>query len=155
MFGPEYVDAEAVDFGAFEISGDQQTKSVDICDSQHNSTLILPPGGYIIKYISGAFLLLNGEPAVFVVGGKRGMQVEWKSSTGRNWTSVGYPIEDEAVSAEAFKSINMANLTNVFYIELTTPHRLRLTSPGGSVGRVRTRVWRHIPSVLLDQKEQQ
>jgi hypothetical protein len=156
MFGQEYIDATAVDFGIFEVIGGSSNsiKSTGICDTtQLGLTLsLLPPGGYIIKYISGAFLLLNGEPAVFVVGGNRGMRVEWKSSTSHNWTSVSYPIEMEAVNAEEFKSINMANLDNLFYFEFTTPHRLQLVPPIGSAGRVRVRVWRHIPPILLREQ---
>jgi hypothetical protein len=115
---------------------------------------LLPPGGYIVKYISGAFLLLNGDPAVFVVGGKRGMRIEWKSSIGRDWASIGYPIELEAPSVEAFRSVDTASLSNCFYMEFTVPHRLRLTPPCNSVGNVRVRIWRHIPPVLIGQREQ-
>lgn len=155
MFGPEYIDATSVDLGIFEVVGgsSQHIKPTDVRDTTQPglTSSLLPPGGYIVKYISGAFLLLNGEPAVFVVGSSRGMQVEWKSSIGHNWTSTNYPIEVEAVNADAFKSIDMSNLNNLFYLEFTMPHRLRLTPPNGSAGRVRVRVWRHIPTVLSGQ----
>ena len=149
IFGPEYIDARAVDFGIVEVSGSPTSsiKPIDVHETQPGSTsLLLPPGG--------AFLLLNGNPAVFVVGGKRGLLVEWKSSIGHNWTSVGYPIEVEAPSADAFRLVDMTNLNNCFYLEFTIPHRLRLTPPCGSVGNVRLRIWRHIPSVLFGQREQ-
>ena len=158
MFGPEYIDALPVDFGIIEISGNpsNSVRSTDIPSRTQSglASLLLPPGGYIVKYISGAFLLLGGDPAVFVVGGKRGMQVEWKSSIGHDWTSIGYPIEVEAANAEVFKLVDIANLNHCFYLEFTVPHRLKLTPPNGSVGSVRVRVWRHIPPVLLGQREQ-
>jgi hypothetical protein len=158
IFGPEYIGATPVDFGTFNLQGNptNSIRSIDIHSrtSPDSESLLLPPGGYIVKYISGAFLLLNGDPAIFVVGGKRGMQVEWKSSIGREWTSIGYPIELEAPSVEAFRSINAASLNNCFYMEFTVPHRLRLTLPCNSVGSVYVRIWRHIPPVLIGQREQ-
>jgi hypothetical protein len=159
MFGPEYIDSSSIDFGAIDIpcNPSNTPKSVDIYNRNISglTSLLLPPGGYIVKYISGAFLLLNGDPAVFVVGGKRGMKIEWKSNVGHQWTVVSYPIEIEASNAEAFKFIDMANLKHCFYMEFTVPHRLRLTSPCNSVGSVRVRIWRHIPPVLLGQSEPQ
>jgi hypothetical protein len=158
MFGPEYIGAIPVDLGILEIQGNSSniSKSIDIYSKApaNLESLLLPPGGYIVKYISGAFLLLNGDPAVFVVGGKRGMKVEWKSSSSKDWTSVGYPIELEAPSVESFRSIDTTNLNNCFYLEFTAPHRLRLTQPCNSVGSVRVRIWRHIPPVLIGQREQ-
>jgi hypothetical protein len=155
MFGPEYRDASPVDFGVLEIGGNVSniSKCVDIYNKSQSGldSLLLPPGGYIVKYISGAFLLLDGDPAVFVVGGNRGMRIEWKSSIGHNWTSVGYPIENEAPNIEPFRSIDMANLNHCFYMEFTVPHRLRLVPPNNSVGNVRVRIWRHIPQVLSGQ----
>lgn len=155
MFGPEYIGAMSVDFGIFEIPGNSlnSAKSTDIYNKTQSgaAALLLPPGGYIVKYISGAFLLLNGDPAVFVVGGRRGMQIEWQSNIGHNWTSVGYPIEVEASNAEAFRLVDMTNLNHCFYMEFTTPHRLRLIPPRNSVGSVRVRIWRHIPTVLFPQ----
>jgi hypothetical protein len=154
IFGPEYIDATVIDFGILEIFSNPSfsAKSIDIHNKVPGLTSpLLPPGGYIVKYISGAFLLLNGNPAVFVVGGKRGLQIEWKSVVGHNWTSVGYPIEIETSNAEAFKLTDMTNLNNCFYMEFTTPHRLRLVPPCGSVGSVRVRIWRHIPPMFFGQ----
>jgi hypothetical protein len=155
LFGPEYIGSSVVDFGIFELIGNPSSsiRYVDIYDKTQiwSASLLLPPGGYIVKYISGAFLLLNGSPAVFVVGGKRGMRVEWRSSTSHDWTSVSYPIEVEASNSEAFRYINMSDLNNCFYLEFTTPHKLRLASSRGLVGSVRVRVWRHIPTVLFSQ----
>ncbi|MCK9557984.1 MAG: hypothetical protein M0R50_08100 [Candidatus Cloacimonetes bacterium] len=152
MFGPEYINATLVDFGFLEIAGSPSNniKPIDIYNKTQSglTSLLLPPGGYIVKYISGAFLLLNGDPAIFVVGGKRGMQIEWKSSIGQNWTSVGYPIDLEASKADEFKSIDMTNLNHCFYMEFTIPHRLRFIPPCGSVGNVRVRIWRHVPYCL-------
>jgi hypothetical protein len=158
IFGPEYIEAVSVDFGVLDLQGNPTSivRSTDVRSrtSPDLESLLLPPGGYIVKYISGAFLLLNGDPAVFVVGGKRGMRIEWKSSVGRDWTSVGYPIELEAPSVEAFRSVDTASLNNCFYMEFTVPHRLKLTPPCNSVGNVRVRIWRHIPPVLIGQREQ-
>jgi hypothetical protein len=158
VFGPEYIDAVPVDFGILEIPSNSSgiIKSTDIYSRTpaNLESLLLPPGGYIVKYISGAFLLLNGEPAIFVVGGKRGMQIEWKSSIGQNWTSTCYPINLEAPSVDAFRSVDTTNLNNCFYMEFTVPHRLRIIQPCNSVGSVRVRIWRHIPPVLLGQREQ-
>ena len=157
MFGPEYIDATPIDFGILEIPGNpsSSSKSTDIYSNNQSglASLLLPPGGYIVKYISGAFLLLNGDPAVFVVGGRRGVRIEWKSSTGHDWTSIGYPIETESSNVEAFRLVDMTNLNHCFYMEFTIPHRLRLTPPCSSVGSVRVRIWRHIPTVLFDQRE--
>ena len=116
MFGPEYVDAISVDFGILEIPSNTSgsVKSVDVYSKTQSGlmSILLPPGGYIVKYISGAFLLLNGDPAVFVVGSKRGMQIEWKSAIGHKWTSTWYPIENEASNNEAFKRVDMTNLNH-------------------------------------------
>jgi hypothetical protein len=158
MFGPEYVDAISVDFGILEIPSNTSgsVKSVDVYSKTQSGlmSILLPPGGYIVKYISGAFLLLNGDPAVFVVGSKRGMQIEWKSAIGHKWTSTWYPIENEASNNEAFKRVDMTNLNHCFYIEFTAPHQLRFTPPCHSVGSVRVRIWRYIPPVLFSQRDQ-
>jgi hypothetical protein len=153
IFGPEYIDALPVDFGILEIPGNASStiKSIDVYSKTQSGlvSVLLPPGGYIVKYISGAFLLLNGDPAVFVVGSKRGMRVEWKSVVGRNWTSTEYPINDEGSNNEVFRHIDMTNLNHCFYMEFTTPHQLRLTPPCHSIGSVRVRIWRYIPPVLF------
>jgi len=158
MFGPEYINALQIDFGVLEIPGNSSSmiKYVDVYSQTQSgiTSLLLPPGGYIVKYISGAFLLLNGDPAVFVVGGKRGVQVEWKSNVGHDWTSVGYPIEIETPNAEAFKFIDMTNLNHCLFMEFTVPHRLRFASPCNSVGNVCVRTWRYVPPVLLSQRDQ-
>jgi hypothetical protein len=152
IFGPEYIDASSIDLGIFEVPGNSSNlvKQVDVYSKMQPGlvSLLLPPGGYIVKYISGAFLLLNGSPAVFVVGGKRGTQIEWKSSIGHNWTSIAYPIDVEASNVNAIKPTDMADLNHCFYMEFTIPHRLRLVPPCNSVGSVRMRIWRHIPRCL-------
>lgn len=149
MFGPEYVGSTQIDLGVIEIG---QSKPVDIyIKSPIWPTQLLPPGGYIIKYINGAFLLLGDGPAVFVVGGKRGMQVQWQSSTANQWTSVHYPIDTEVVNVDSLKSIDMTNLKNYFYIEFTTPHKMQIVPPKSSVGSVRLRVWRYVPTMFSGQ----
>jgi hypothetical protein len=152
IFGPEYINSLPDDFGIIEVSGNPTglVKPIDVCN-KGSASLLLPLGGYIVKYISGAFLLLKGSPAIFVVGGKRGLQVEWKSIAGANWTSIGYPIEVEATNVEAFKRVDMTDLNNCFYLEFTSPHRLRFSPPADSVGSVRVRIWRHIPPALIGQ----
>ena len=135
LFGPEYDDATVENIADVACESGKSIEITYLTEFQTRSPL-LPPGGYIIKYINGSFLLLKMNPAASVVGGANGLQVTWKSSLAHNWTSVAFMEADQPTTDKPF------------YLEFTVPHRLRLIPPMDAVGTVKLRVLRCIPRML-------
>jgi hypothetical protein len=135
LFGPEYDDATVQNIAEVACESGKSIEITYLTEFQTRSPL-LPPGGYIIKYISGSFLLLKMNPATSVVGGPDGLQVAWKSSLAHKWTSV------------AFMEAHLPTADKLFYLEFTGSHRLRLTPPADAVGTVKLRVLRCVPRML-------
>lgn len=135
LFGPEYDDATVQNIADVVCESGKLTEVTYLTEFQTKSPL-LPPGGYIIKYIHGSFLLLKQDPATSVVGGMNGLQVSWKSSLAHNWTSVAFMEADQPAADK------------LFYLEFTVPHRLRLMPPMDAVGSVKLRVLRCVPRML-------
>ena len=143
VFGPEYDDSD------FEIIASPKCDANSALDISYTpkgepQTKLLPPGGYVIKYISGALLLLGSSPAEFVVGGKRGIQISWKSNVTHLLSSSEFPIREVMSNQDAFTTIEQT-VDRLFCIEFTVPHRLMIVAPANAVGSVKFRVLRFKP----------
>jgi hypothetical protein len=145
LFGPEYVDATSEDLGLFEI-GAKQVKDI-VYNAPNIPMTMLPPGGYVLRYISGNFILLDTVPTKFVVGGHRGLQVEWSSEADGDWIEHPFAVDDQLDEPNFVPSTDISDLT---YIEFTKSHRLRLSAPSKAAGTVKIRVVRYVPEFLSD-----
>jgi hypothetical protein len=146
IFGPEYSGASEEEIGTFDV---EVLEPVDVIykvtsDMKLN---LLPPGGYVIRYVSGSYLLLNESPTKFVVGGSNGMQIKWSSSDARDWTSAPFAMYDEKDEPNFHAS---ADLQDLSYVEFTKAHRLQLVPPENAVGSVVIRVIRYVPKGMIE-----
>lgn len=132
LFGPEYGGAAQELVGTLQISN----SIVDLVYKYGPMQMsLLPPGGYVIRYLDGSFLV-NSDPPARVVGGARGMAVRWKSSISTIWTELPFPCE----SAEKLQFVGSPQ----FHLEITRPHRIQLIPPSNSHGSVKVRVLRYV-----------
>jgi len=135
LFGPEYKNAEQHLVATVQVG----TTPVDVVYQYGPMQMsILPPGGYLIRYLEGYFSVPS-MPQARVVGGKGGLVVRWKSSISTLWSSIPFPCEVEGKQHFAGEPF--------FHLEITRPHRLQLVPPGGAHGGVKVRVLRYSPSL--------
>ena len=147
VFGPEYQDTD------FEVVSTPVLNANSIVDVMYGSTAgqrtkLLPPGGYMVKYVSGAFLLLDSNPVSFVVGGEKGASVLWKSNVTYLWSRIAFPIDDAKSEAIGFASLE-STVDKLFCVEFTIPHRLQLVSPTKAVGSVKFKILRFKPKDII------
>lgn len=142
LFGPQYQDAIEEDVGIFEVFASKQLEVV--YNSSGIKLSLLPPGGYVIKYVSGHYLLLNSNSTKFVVGGSSGLHVCWSSTLTSKWTTVEHPINDEKDEPK----FDSHNLDSLIYLEFTTSHKMLLNPPSRAVGSVKLKIIRYIPRHL-------
>lgn len=134
LFGPEYANAVAEVLGTFEVDAQLGHTAVSYSTIPNIRTDLLPSGGYVIRYVSGSFLLLGATPVTFVVGGQTGLWVRWRTVGVQDWTEAPFPLEIAK---------NKQELPGLFYLELTRPHQMELVAPSHSAGNVKLRVVRY------------
>lgn len=142
FFGPEYSIAKEEEVGSFDVPAGQ-TIDVSYRVSGGPHMTILPPGGYVLKYAKGAYLSFDLLPTKFVVGGPRGLMVEWKSTETELWTNVPFAM-GETRDEEDFRPTS--NIKDMTWIEFTTKHRLRLKAPTNAVGTATITCLRYVPN---------
>lgn len=141
LFGPEYEAAEQEVVSVLQVGSDPIDIIYKYGPMQMN---LLPPGGYIIRYLEGSYMV-STDPPTRVVGGEYGLLVRWKSSISTQWTELPFPCE----SAEKQQYIGPPQ----WHLEITRPHRLQLVPPKHSHGSVKVRVLRYVSSVAGDKQE--
>ncbi len=147
LFGPEYDNAQVETIGSYECSTSRGALDIVYRVGPNINMTLLPPGGYVIRYLEGSYLLMQHTPLIFVIGGELGMHVGWKSAAAKDWTSVPFPIAKEIIDPSDLKSIDASAVHNLFYLEFTKPHRLQLVPPKGA-GMVKVRIVRYVPSFM-------
>lgn len=129
LFGPEYTGSVSEDLGQYDVTSNRY---VNILYKGNNMvTSILPPGGYVIKYLRGYYLAFDGNGTQNIINHNgSGLKVRWCDSNVREWTDVDFPNINVTKG-----TLTINNIDDLFYLEFTTPHRLQLyaTSIMGSV----------------------
>lgn len=146
IFGLEYINAESEDLGVFKIGIREPVDIIYKIDPNIKMTM-LPPGGYVIRFLEGSYILLNESPTKFVVGGVKGLTVQWASGTSMGWTEANFGVQDILDVPEFPPSTDVSELS---YLEFTKSHRLRLVPPVDVAGAVTVRVVRYVPEHLSD-----
>jgi len=138
LFGPEYESAVQEVVMTILVSD----SPVDIIYKYGPMQMsLLPPGGYVIRYVEGSFSVATSPPAQ-VVGGEYGLRVRWKSSISTKWTELPFPCECPTRIPVSGKQQYIGNPQ--FHLEITRPHRLQLVPPKSLYGSVKVRVLRYV-----------
>lgn len=155
FFGVDYSGSVPESVGTFTVKANAQPLDISYrLGGQEMS--ILPPGGYIIKYIEGSFLIMKKAPTFLAIGGENGFQVSWMCSRSRSWSTVPFNIDYEAADAkELRRSINPTHVNSILQMEFTRPHRLQLIAPEKAAGEVKVKIIRYASRYLLHPTEEQ
>jgi len=97
---------------------------------------------------------MGQTPTVFAVGGNNGMKVQWRNDISADWAEANFTLYDETIEQPEVAS-DATNINNLFYLEFTRPHRMRLVPPRGSAGDVKVRVIRYVPKFTMDMQTNQ
>ena len=132
LFGPEYELASQEVVAVLHVSD----RPIDIVYKHGSMQMsLLPPGGYVVRYLDGSYSV-NSDPPMKVVGGEYGLMVRWKSSVSTHWSELPFPcgLDDRQQYAGSPQ----------FHLEITRPHRIQLVPPNNSYGSVKVRVLRYV-----------
>ena len=146
LFGVEYEDADTEFISTTSVASGKEF--YDVVHEPEPSVInhFLPPGGYVIRYMEGSYLLLDEIPTKFVIGGPRGLKVRW--SRQKKWTEANFSIKEKMSEPSGF--IASPDVSDLFYLEFTRPHKMQLVPPPNAAGSIRVRVIRFIPNFVRD-----
>lgn len=155
FFGPDYKDVVPDTIGTFDVKANSNPIDVVAVIGGMNMS-ILPPGGYIIKYIEGSFLVMSKVPTFLTIGGLDGLQVGWRMSRSKSWSIAPFNIDYKASDdKELARNINPSYSASIMQLEFTRPHRLQLIAPKKSAGRVKVKILRYASKYLMHKNEEQ
>lgn len=154
FFGPDYSgNPEFV--GSFTIKANQSEVDVTYKVDGLNMS-VLPPGGYLLKYVEGSYLILSNTPTFLTIGGKSGLHVSWMCNKSTNWSTAPFNISYEATDAKDLRrNANPDSVDHIMQLEFTRPHRLRLMPPEKAAGHVKIKVMRYVSQSLMQPTAEQ
>ena len=148
LFGPDYAIAISEDLGKFVVTAGKNSVDATYPLGDGRRIKVLPPGGYLINYISGAFAGRLGSG--HKVGGQGGLAIRWRRAHSNDWTLALFPGLGSGTPSELeilYKSADLASA--IFWIEFTAQHELLLVPPPGSAGKVTVSILRYVPRHLI------
>lgn len=154
FFGPDYAGSDPEFVGSFTVKANRPP--VDISYSLGGISMsLLPPGGYIIRYVSGSFLIMSRTPTFLVIGGADGLHVEWMANKARSWSTAPFNIIQQASDEQELRRlVNPNAVNNIMQLEFTKPHRLRLIPPQHVIGEAKFKIMRYRSGQLAQPAEE-
>lgn len=135
VFGQDYIISQVEELDNLEILTGRSARAQYKANDQVSS--ILPPGAYVVKYLSGKFM--STVTKQYIIGGIGGLKVSWKQTDSNEWTNIFYPPlaidQDEAPE----------QLSQFVWVEFTKPHELMIHPPDKSIGQVTVGISRYVP----------
>lgn len=129
VFGYEYFGVQPNDLGIFVVPANAGIVHVEDANQS-----VLSPGGYIVRYSEGEYIIPGQQSAI--VGGVNGLSVQWKEADKSNWFSIPFP----QVNPSQAKFRSAWNVDEMCFCELVRPGIIQLVPPKSAYGTVRVRI---------------